>query len=328
MSLKEIGKKILESNKIGITFHVSPDGDAMGSALALLNGLRYLNKDAYIISKDIIGENLEFLPLGKEVDGTIRCPEEDTDLVVSLDCGNFERVSADLSSYKGALINVDHHISNEQYGNLNYVDTNAASTGEIVFELIKVLGIKFNDKTEISKKIGTCIYTTLVTDTGSFRHSNVTERTHRIASELIAVGVNNTNIYKNLFDNRDMKKLNLMGYAFENAKLFLNGKVIVVGLSEEILKKYDCEQEDTSDIIGNLLSVKNVEVAVLLKETSEGTKASLRSKNDFDVREVAEAFGGGGHIKASGVMQKGVFLEDAKNNILNKIESELKEWKA
>lgn len=328
MSLKEIARKILNSNKIGISFHQSPDGDAMGSALALLNALRYLKKDAYIISRDIIADNLEFLSLGKEVDGNTTSPKNGTDLVVVVDCGNFERISADLSFYKGFLINVDHHISNDKYGDLNYVDTKAASTGEIIFSLIENLSILFDKETEILKNIGTCLYTTIVTDTGSFRHSNVTERTHEIASKLIAIGVNNTEIYKNLFDNRKMKKLNLMGYAFEHARLHLDGKVIVVGLSEEILKSYECEQEDTSDIIGNLLSVKDVEVAILLKETSDGTKASLRSKNNFDVRSIAENFGGGGHIKAAGVMQKGVFLEDAKENLLNKIESELERWKA
>ncbi|MGL4875504.1 MAG: DHH family phosphoesterase [Clostridium sp.] len=328
MSLKNVAKKILEAKKIGISFHVSPDGDAMGSALALLNGLRYLKKDAYIISKDVIADNLEFLSLGSEVDGNTVSPVQGTDLVVVVDCGNFERISADLSFYNGFLINVDHHISNEEYGNLNYVDANAASTGEIIFELLNNLSMDFNEKTDILKKIGTCLYTTIVTDTGSFRHSNVTERTHNIASKLIGVGVDNTEIYRNLFDNRKMKKLNLMGYAFENARLYFEDKVIVVGLSEEVLKKYDCEQEDTSDVIGNLLSVKGVEVAVLLKETSDGTKASLRSKNDFDVRRVAECFGGGGHIKASGVMQKGVSLEGAKENLLEKIESELEVWKA
>ncbi|MGL4849087.1 MAG: DHH family phosphoesterase [Clostridium sp.] len=328
MSLKDVAKKILESKKIGISFHVSPDGDAMGSALALLNGLRYLKKDAYIISKDVIAENLEFLSLGNEVDGNTVSPVQGTDLVVVVDCGNFERISADLSFYKGFLINVDHHISNDEYGNLNYVDAKAASTGEIIFELLNNLSINFNEKTDILKKIGTCLYTTIVTDTGSFRHSNVTERTHKIASMLISVGVDNTDIYRNLFDNRKMKKLNLMGYAFETARLYFQDKVIVVGLSEDVLKKYDCEQEDTSDVIGNLLSVKGVEVAVLLKETADGTKASLRSKNNFDVRRVAECFGGGGHIKASGVMQKGVYLEDAKESLLEKIESELEVWKA
>ncbi|MGL5646278.1 MAG: DHH family phosphoesterase [Clostridium sp.] len=328
MSLKDVAKKILEAKKIGISYHVSPDGDAMGSALALLNGLRYLGKDAYIISKDVIADNLEFLSLSKEVDGNTISPKQGTDLVVVVDCGNFERISADLSFYKGFLINVDHHISNDEYGNLNYVDAKAASTGEIIFELLNNLSINFNEKTDILNKIGTCLYTTIVTDTGSFRHSNVTERTHNIASKLIGVGVDNTEIYRNLFDNRKMKKLNLMGYAFETARLYFDDRVIVVGLSADVLKRYDCEQEDTSDVIGNLLSVKGVEVAVLLKETADGTKASLRSKNDFDVRRVAECFGGGGHIKASGVMQKGVYLEDAKENLLEKIESELKEWKA
>ena len=130
-------------------------------------------------------------------------------------------------------------------------------------------------------------------------------------------------IYNNLFDNRSINKLNLMGYAFQNAKLYFDGKVVVVALDSDSISKFNAEKEDTSDIIGNLLSIKTVEVAVLLKEVEEGVKASLRSKYDFDVRKIAEIFGGGGHIKASGLMQKGVMLQIAKDNILRAIEREM-----
>ena len=116
-------------------------------------------------------------------------PKMNTDLVIVLDCGNVERISADLSNYNGKIINIDHHISNENYGFINYVDINAAATCEISYLLIKELGINFNDKTDIEIAIGSAVYTGIVTDTGSFRHSNVTSRTHDIASKLIELGV-------------------------------------------------------------------------------------------------------------------------------------------
>lgn len=323
MALKDIKKIIIEANKIGITFHTSPDGDAIGSALGLLNGLRELGKDVYIISKDSIPENLMFLPYSEEINGETTEPKEGTDLVIVLDCGNVERISANLLDYSGMVINIDHHLSNDNYGFINYVDTEAAATAEIVFLLLKEIGYEFSVKEEILERIGRCLYTSLVTDTGSFRHSNVTKRTHEIAGILIGVGVNNSMIYNKLFDNRSINKLNFMGYAFQNAKLYFDGKVVVTLLDSDSLSKFNAEKEDTSDIIGNLLSIKTVEVAVLLKEVEEGVKASLRSKYDFDVRKIAEMFGGGGHTKASGLMQKGVMLQIAKDNILKAIEREI-----
>lgn len=323
MALKDIKKIIIEANKIGITFHTSPDGDAIGSALGLLNGLRELGKDVYIISKDSIPENLMFLPYSEEINGETTEPKEGTDLVIVLDCGNVERISANLLDYSGMVINIDHHLSNDNYGFINYIDTEAAATAEIVFLLLKEIGYEFSVKEEILERIGRCLYTSLVTDTGSFRHSNVTKRTHEIAGILIGVGVNNSMIYNKLFDNRSINKLNFMGYAFQNAKLYFDGKVVVTVLDSDSLSKFNAEKEDTSDIIGNLLSIKTVEVAVLLKEVEEGVKASLRSKYDFDVRKIAEMFGGGGHTKASGLMQKGVMLQIAKDNILKAIEREI-----
>ncbi|WP_194190474.1 DHH family phosphoesterase [Clostridium chrysemydis] len=320
--LKEIANFILNSNKIGLTFHTSPDGDAIGSTLGLLNALRELGKDAYIISKDTIPDNMGFLSLASSITGEVTKPTEDTDLVVVLDCGNVERISAELASYKGKLINVDHHISNEYYGDLNYVDINASATAEIVYLLLKELGYEMKSNTN-SIEIGTCLYTSLITDTGSFRHSNVTQRTLQIASDLIGIGVNNTNIYISLFDNRSLKKLKLIGHAFSEADLVFNNKLAVATLSLKTLKELDCEKEDTSDIIGNLLSLKGVEIAILLKENDEGVKASLRSKYDVDVRMIAEKFGGGGHVKAAGVMQKGVSMVDAKNNLINEIGKEI-----
>lgn len=323
MSLKDIKKIIIEANKIGITFHTSPDGDAIGSALGLLNGLRELGKEVYIISKDTLSEDFSFLPYSEEINGEVKEPIDGTDLVIVLDCGNLERISADLSNFNGMIINIDHHVSNDKYGFINYVDTKAAATAEIVFLLLKEIGYEFSVKEEILKKIGTCLYTSLITDTGSFRHSNVTKRTHEIAGTLIGVGVNNSSIYNNLFDNRSINKLNLMGYAFENAKLYFDGKVVLTVLDNNILKKFNSEKEDTSDIIGNLLSLKTVEVAILLKEVEEGVKCSLRSKYDFDVRKIAEIFGGGGHPKAAGLMQKGILLHNIKDNILKEIEREI-----
>lgn len=322
-TLIEISKIILNSNKIGITYHASPDGDAVGSALALLNGLKYLNKDAYLISKDTISDNLQFLRSAGEGNGLVKNPTNNTDTVIVVDCGNFERISAELHNFKGTIINIDHHLSNDHYGNYNYVDTDAAATAEIVFELLEILGLSFNNKNEELYEIGTCLYTSLVTDTGGFRHSNVTSRTHRIASILKNIDVNNTFIYQSLFDNNSFEKIRLIGKAINNMELLFDRKISLIKIPKSYGEELGIEIGDTSDIISFGLQIKGVEVAVLVKETDNGAKASLRSKNDLDVRKIAEKLGGGGHAKAAGITLNGISLEEAKDKILEEIEKEL-----
>ena len=176
---------------------------------------------------------------------------------------------------------------------------------------------------EINEKIGRCVYTSLVTDTGGFRHSNVTERTHKIASELIAIGVNNTKIHNNLFDNRPYEKIKLIGEALNNLELLLDGKLSAIKLSKKLLDSYNLGNVDTSDVISMALGIKGVKVALVLKEVEDGVKGSLRSREDFDVRKVAEVLGGGGHIKAAGFKMKNVSLEEAFNKVIIEIEKEI-----
>ena len=323
MSLTAIKDEILKSKRIGLSFHTSPDGDAIGSTLALLNALRYIGKDAYIISRDVIPDNFSYLSFSEEVDGETTKPDKDTDLVIILDCGNVERISADLSEYEGILVNLDHHISNESYGDINFVDPEAAATCELSYLLIKKLGVDLKEKNSKTIAIGSAVYTGLITDTGSFRHSNVTERTHTIAAELIDSGIDNSKIHSSLFDNKPFEKVKLMGTVLSNIELALDNKVAVLSIPKGMLESFNLPNVDTSDIISIGLGIKGVEVSLLLKEVEEGTKSSLRSKNDVDVRKVAEIFGGGGHVKAAGLMQKNTDLFTAKENLLKALKEEL-----
>ena len=323
MTLSQIANFILESKKIGITYHVSPDGDAVGSVLALLNALKSLNKDCYVISKDTLSDNLRFLKSSEEVTGEVVKPLEETDIIVVLDCGNLERVSAHLEEFTGTIINIDHHLSNDKYGDINYIDSNAAATAEIVFELINIMGINFDECNNTIKEIGTCIYTSIVTDTGGYRHSNVTERTHNISAVLKKIGVDNTFIYQSLFDNKDFNRIKLIGKALTNIQLILNGKVALLEIGKSFTEDLGIDIGDTSDIISYGLQIKGVEVTLLLKEVDDGVKASLRAKSYVDVRKIAEVFGGGGHVRASGIKIKNISMEEAKYEILNEIQKEL-----
>ena len=323
MTLGQIAKFILEGKKIGITYHVSPDGDAVGSVLALFNALKSLNKDCYILSKDTLSDNLKFLKGSDEVTGEITEPDDETDIVVILDCGNLERVSANLKKFTGTIVNIDHHLSNDKYGDINYIDSNAAATAEIVFELLNLMGINFDEANSVIKDIGTCMYTSIVTDTGGYRHSNVTERTHKISATLKKIGVDNTFIYQSLFDNKDFSRIKLIGKALSNMQLILNGKVALLELDKAFTEDLGIDIGDTSDIISYGLQIKGVEVTLLLKEVEDGVKASLRAKSYVDVRKIAEVFGGGGHIRAAGIKIKNISMEEAKYEILNEIQKEL-----
>lgn len=321
MSIKKIAEAILEANKIGISFHTSPDGDAIGSTLGLLNALRELGKDCYIISREVIPDNLSFLPLGNEIDGNTIEPTDNTDLVIVLDCGNVDRICANLENYNGKLINLDHHVSNENYGTINYIESDSAATSELVFLLCEALGLTFDKKdNEGLIKVGSCIYTGILTDTGSFRHSNVTERTHVIASKLISVGVKNNVIHSNLFENRPFEKIKLIGAALESLELIEEGKIAFIQMPLALLESLNLVNVDTSDIISMALSINTVEVAVLIKEADDNSvKGSLRSKRDVNVSKVAEALGGGGHVKAAGFRFKNTTLAAAKEKIIKEV---------
>ena len=324
MSLKKIANEILRAKNVGITYHASPDGDAVGSVLALINGLKSINKNCYVISREIPSENLRFLPGSEEITGEITTPIRESDLVIVLDCGSLERVCANVEEFSGTLINIDHHISNDKYGDINYVDAKAAATAEIVYELLKELKINLKESNEANINIGTCIYTALVTDTGSFRYSNVTERTHTIAAAMKKIGVNNTFIHQSLFDNKDFDKIKIIGKALGSMELLLDGKVALIQMDRLFASNIGVKEiGDTSDVISYGLQIKGVEVTLLLKETDDCVKASLRSKDKIDVRKIAEIFGGGGHVKAAGIKITNISLEEARFEILNEIQKEL-----
>jgi phosphoesterase RecJ-like protein len=318
MKISDIVSRIKLFKKIAITFHTSPDGDSIGSALALLMGLRKLNKEVYIISKEVIPETFKFLSCSNEINGEIIKPLEDTECVIVLDCGDFKRINADLclDNKKFELINMDHHLSNELYGDLNFVDTSASAAAEIVYEVLRLLDIK------LDKEISTCLYTSLLTDTGSFRHSSTTVVTHAIAGELINTGIDFSNIHRIIFENKKFEKIKFYGEVISNMTLELDGKVCIMYIPKNLIEKYDLISDDTSDVITFGSSIDTVEVTMLIKEAEDGVKVSLRSKSLVNVSKVAEGFNGGGHIRAAGFFTEANFA-DTKVKLIEILEKEL-----
>lgn len=297
MIMNDIINLIKKNNNIGIAFHESPDGDAIGSALALLMALRSEGKNVYLMSKDVVPKSFTFLECSSEINGEIHAVKEETQLVIALDCGNTERLSFDYKEERDyVLINIDHHLSNDLYGDFNYVDTNCAAVSELVYQLIKCMGIT------ITKSMAECIYTSLLTDTGSFRHSNTTSITHAIAGDMINYGINFSKIHRTIFENKTINQIKLQGKVIDNMYLTCNNKVCVMKLTQNMLEECKVEEGDTSYIVSLGTQIKGVETTILLKEKKDTDliKVSLRSKEKVDVRAIAESFGGGGHIRAAG----------------------------
>ncbi|WP_142415245.1 DHH family phosphoesterase [Hathewaya massiliensis] len=315
--LNKIVDKIKNSNKIGITFHTSPDGDSLGSSLALLQILRKLDKESYIICKENIPEIFKFLPNSEEISSEISTPKEETDLIIVLDCGNIERINGDidLNSKEYDVVNIDHHKSNGNYGSLNYVNTEAAAVSEIIFTLMELL------KVELDKDIATSLYTSLLTDTGSFRHSGTSKTTHKIAGELIGTGIDFSEIHRSIFDNKPFNRIKLYGKVIDNMELSSDGKIAFIYAKKEYFKELNIEEADTSDLLTFGMKIDTVEVVVLFKEKDDKLKVSLRSKNFIDVSRISESYNGGGHVRAAGFVTKLPFSQ-IKNDLIFKIESE------
>lgn len=318
MMNNDILSVIQKSNNIGITFHVSPDGDALGSTLGLLLGLIQMNKNVYIMSKENLPSSLSFLPYSNLIVSACDSVKDNTDCVIVLDCGNVKRINAnlELDNRKYILINIDHHLSNDQYGDLNYVDTEAAAVGEIIFDLLKELNIN------IDKNIAVCLYTSILTDTGSFKYPSTTIRTHNIAGKLISKGIDFNNIYKKIYENKPFSKVKLYGKVIDTMEMHCNSKACFMYLTKNMLNELNLEDENSGDVISFGTIVDSTDVTVLIKETENGTKVSLRSKYIIDVRRISEYFGGGGHTRAAG-FSTNMSMEQIKLKLIEILNSEL-----
>lgn len=319
MIMNDILNSIRKSSTIAVTFHVSPDGDSLGSSLALIHGLRKLGKKVYILSKEFIPEDFCYLPGSEEISGMNNEVPSDIQCLIALDCGDLNRINANLNlkDREYTFINIDHHVSNSLYGDLNYIDSNSAAVGEIVYQMLMLLGV------QLDKNISICLYTSIISDTGSFKYSSTTSVTHSIAGDLINTGIDFSEIHRIIYENKKFQRLKLYGIVLNKMEL-LHNNICIMYLTKDMLEAANVkENTDTSDIISFGIQIDSVEVAILFKESSDGIKISLRSKNIVDVRKVAEHFGGGGHVRASGISLKDISIENIKQKIIDTIEKEL-----
>lgn len=299
MIYPKIINKIKESQKIAILSHIMPDGDNIGSSLALYTALERAGKQVAYILDDEIPRTYRFL---KNSDKTQRPGTEgDFDLVIALDCGDVERLGSAKRYLEGRfVINIDHHISNTAFGDYNMVDSNASATGEIIYQIIRILGIPMD------KDISECLYTAIVTDTGQFQYSNTTSVTHQIAGDLINNGVSAPEMYEKLYQNNPIEKIYLMKEALDSLEFYNNGSISCITLTKKQIEASGAKDSDSEGIINLAREIENVEVAIFFRELGDdGVKVGFRSKKVIDVCEIAKQFGGGGHVRASGCTVKG-----------------------
>jgi phosphoesterase RecJ-like protein len=313
---KSIIDKIKDSNKIAVLSHVMPDGDSIGSSLALYNALKKCGKDVRFILDDDIPRKYGFL----KSSGEIQRPGqfESFDAVIVLDCGDTERLgNSSIYLNNNYVINIDHHMSNNKYGDLNMVNKDSAAAGELVYDLIKELDIVMD------REISECLYTAIVTDTGQFQYSNTTSRTHLIVGDLINNGVNVSLMSERIYQNNSKEKTVLMNMALSSLEFFHNDVTSCISLTLEQMKEANASDEDSDGIINLARDIECVEVAIFLREVEPGVvKVGLRSKKKADVSAVAVLFGGGGHLHAAGCTLPGT-VDEVKKKILDAVAEEL-----
>ena len=309
--------KVLEGHETFlISSHTNPDGDSIGSQLALYSLLSGLRKKALVIDSDPVPFAYSFLPnanvLREESTLHVKGPElkaqdarhqdfesiSDIEVAIILDCGNLNRIGEKLAAQiypKQAVINIDHHRTNDRFGTHNLVDAGACATAEIIFRLMEDSGI------EIGQDRAECLYTAIITDTGCFRYANTTAEAHRIAARLIDEGACPDQIARSVYEVIPYQRARLFGMALETLKLSPDGKIAWVSVTNEMHTRSGTEDTDTEGFIDYVRSIRNAEIAILFRETSKGDiRVSLRSKGQLVVDEVAAAFGGGGHRAAAG----------------------------
>jgi len=313
-------KGLKDNNNFLITAHIDPEGDSIGSQLAIHCILSKLKKKALIVNHHSVPNNLRFLKHQDLV--TCEIPENfQPDAAIILDCPVKERAGkiSNCFSKIPLIINIDHHISNEFFGDINWVDPEASSVGEMIFLLCEKLSLK------IDKDAAEAIYTAIMTDTGMFNYDNTSSRTHSVAGKLINIGVKPKEIYKNVFEQKSISELRLLGMAL--ATLKIDGTMAYMELTRDMYAAVGVDSISTDEFIKFPRSIKGIEACVFFKESGtpcKQIKVSFRSSGKLDINNVASLFGGGGHPQAAGCALD-CSLAEAKEKVLAELKRALKD---
>ena len=290
ITLEEAAKLLLENDNYTVLMHKSPDGDAVGSAYGLCNALRDMGKKANPLCGDEIPDCYSY------VTDKLKYEQFEEKFIISVDLASTALLSGKAKEYEEKVdLCIDHHFSNTGYAREGYVDGGASSCAEIIKELLDIM------KADISKDTANALFTGICTDTGCFKYSSVSPKTHRIAAELMEKGVDSTAICKLMFDTKSREKLELEKMVLETLEYFEDGKIALIQITEDIMKKSGAGPGDTESIASIPCQISGVKIGVTMKEKENGEyRFSVRTTGDNDACEICKKFGGGGHKAAAG----------------------------
>jgi len=310
--LAQIVDAIRSRQRFVLSSHSRPDGDSIGSQLAMAYALKALGKDVVAINADVAPPPLLAFP---GVPDIVIAPEAvgPFDAAIIMECGDLARTGVK-GLERQFVINIDHHPGNTGYGQINWFDDSAAACGEMVYDAVRALGVA------MSPEIATHVYLAILTDTGSFHYSNITPRTFAIAGECLAAGVDPVMVARNVYDSNNMGRLKLFGAVLSAMQIDQTGRIAIVYLDHDMARAAGGTYEDTEGLINLPLTVKEIQAVVFFKEQERDTyRVSMRSKGEIDIGAIAKEFGGGGHKNAAGCTVTGA-IDALQKQFVLKIE--------
>src|SRR5262245_42032729 len=296
--LNEIVAAIRGRQRFVISSHSRPDGDSIGSSLAMAFALRALGKHARVVHKDAASPPLMTFPGVPEIEIADHV-EGPFDASIIMECGDLARTGVS-GLDAGFVINIDHHPGNSNYGDINWFDSSAAACGEMVCDLIEALGVR------LTPEIAAHIYLAILTDTGSFHYSSISPRTFDICKATVEAGVDPVMVARNVYDSNNMGRLKLFGAVLSAMQIDSTGRIAIVYLDHEMARSAGGTYDDTEGLINLPLTVKEIQAVVFFKQVeADEYRVSMRSKGEIDIGAVAKQFGGGGHKNAAGCTATG-----------------------
>jgi phosphoesterase RecJ-like protein len=308
-TIQNIVEEIRNNHSFLLTTHEGPDGDAVGSSLALASILRKIGKDVVVHFRDPLPDLYVFLPGSDSV--SARIPDRDFDVAFVLDIGELRRAGDEFCRFGriGTIINLDHHLACECFGDHNLVDHTAAATGVLVYRIASAMGYRFDHETAL------CLYVSIITDTGSFRYSNANREAFNIAGEMIELGVNAWDVAEQLYENQPRKRLELLARCLPTLEIIKDGLAASVTVTLDMYAATGANAELTDGFVNYPRSIKGVEVAIFFRQIEDGrVKVGFRSKGKVNVALFSSAMGGGGHHNAAGCTVDGT-VDEVKTRV-------------
>ncbi len=303
-AVHQICDGVLRRRSFLVTSHARPDGDSIGSQLAMAFALDALGKQVRVVNADAAPDHYQDFPGMDRIEIASAVDATAADAVIVMECSDPSRTGIAGLDGHPFIVNIDHHAGNRMYGAVNWYDESAAACGEMVFDLIRALGVP------LSFEIATHIYLAVLTDTGSFHHSNITPRTFDICRQTVEAGVNPAAMARRVFDSNSFGKLKLIGALLDRMELLDEGRLAVLYIDDAMLESCGCTHNDTEGIINLPLTAREIQAVAFFKVATTGeVRVSMRSKYDVDVRSVANRYGGGGHKNAAGFTVTGALGE-------------------